>query len=86
MRHLRLDSVVGRQNVTYHCKNSHAYEDNSGRKMNFIKMMSNDNVEMHKDSHSRNQPTVLSDGCKVSQAVRFLCKLSFFMAIERLDS
>ena len=66
MRHLRLHSLSVRQNITYHCKNSHAFENAEGGKMTYLKFMSSDNVEMHKDVHKKNQPRILKDGCHVS--------------------
>ena len=68
MRHLRLDSVRVRQNVTYNCRNSHAHKNLIGKEMNFVKLMSDDKVEMHKDSHMKNKPKIISDGCNVSKS------------------
>jgi len=65
MRHLRLNSLSVRQNVTYHCKNSHAFKTADGGSKSYLKLMSSDNVEMHKDSHIKNRPKVLQDGCHV---------------------
>ena len=56
LRHLRLNSMKVRQNVTYHCKNSEAMH---------MKLMSADGIEMHLNSHKKNQPKILSDGCRV---------------------
>ena len=65
MRHLRLNSLSVRQNVTYHCKDSHAFGNADGGKRNYLKLMSSDSVEMHKDAHFKNRPKVLKDGCHV---------------------
>ena len=64
-RHIRLNSMKVRQNVTYHCRNSHAYKTSEGKEKTFVKLMSSDAVEMHNGAHKKNQPKVLSDGCKV---------------------
>ena len=74
MRHLRLNSLSVRQNVTYHCKNSHAFKTADGGSKSYLKLMSSDNVEMHKDSHIKNRPKVLQDGCHVSNTDFFLLK------------
>ena len=78
MKHLRLNSRTVRQNITYHCRNSNAYKNADGKEMTFVKFMSDDQVEMHRGSHSKNQPKVLLDGCNVSVMFQF-CFLGFFL-------
>ncbi len=65
LRHLRMNSVRVRQNVTYHCRNSHAFKESHGKDMAFIKFMNADGVEMHTDAHPVNRPKVIMDGCNV---------------------
>lgn len=64
-RHLRMNSMKVRQNITYHCRNSHAFKDAQGKEKTFVKFMSEDNVEMYNSAHFKNQPKVLFDGCNV---------------------
>lgn len=65
MRHLRMNSQRVRQNITYHCRNSHAFKNANGKEETFVKFMNDDSVEMHRGAHAKNRPKVISDGCNV---------------------
>ena len=52
-----------RQNITYHCKNSHAHTDSFGNTKPFVKVMSNDLLEVTTDSHHKNKLRVVKDEC-----------------------
>ena len=53
-----------RQNVTYHCRNSHAVKNDKGKEMTFIKLQGD--VDMTVKSHPKIRPRVIVDGCNVS--------------------
>lgn len=57
------------QNITYHCKNSHAHKDSSGRLKSYIKFLSDDNIEMTTTAGSTNRLKVLSDSCDVKDGL-----------------
>lgn len=47
--------------------------------------MSADGVEMHLNAHKKNQPKILSDGCKVSiVSLVSLASLTFFVSFTYL--
>ena len=61
---MRLNSMTVRQNITYHCKNSHAHKDAFGKTTTpYFKVMSNDFIEVSTVSNRRNQLKVLKDEC-----------------------
>ena len=60
---MRMNSDSVRQTVTYHCRNSHANLDAYGRKQTFVKIMSNDDLEIHTSSHHKHQLKALKDEC-----------------------
>jgi len=63
LRYMRLNSNLVRQNITYHCKNSHANRDSFGNESPYVKIMSNDELEIHSSSHIKNRLKVLKDEC-----------------------
>lgn len=60
---MRLNSNSVRQNITYHCRNSHAHKDSFGNETPYIKVLSNDELEIHTAGHIKNRLKVLSDEC-----------------------
>ena len=61
MRFLRLLSRRVSQNITYHCYNSLAWEDDESRT---IKLQGENEMEL--TSYDRTKPVVLKNGCKVT--------------------
>merc|ERR1712121_509173 len=53
-----------RQNITYHCRNSHAVKNDKGVDTAFIKLRG-DHSDLSINSHPRVRPTILTDGCNV---------------------
>jgi len=62
---LRMEHTHAHQNLTYHCRNSHAHQDRHGRVNNYIKILSNNDVEMTAGSNSGFHLKVVADGCSV---------------------
>ena len=60
---MRLNSDFIRQNITYHCKNSHAHKDSFGNTTPYFKILSEDDLEIHAESHIKNRLNVLKDEC-----------------------
>ena len=54
-----------RQNMTYHCKNSYAHKDKNGTIMSFIKLLTNDEMELTTTSGKRNRLNVKKDKCSM---------------------
>jgi len=67
LAHLRMEHSHAHQNMTYHCKNSHAHKDANGNERNgdntFVKVMSNDELEMTTKTNQAFHLKVVSDGC-----------------------
>jgi len=67
--HLRMEHTNAHQNMTYHCKNSHAHKDSHGQERpgdaheTFVKVMSNDDLEMTTRTSKAFHLKVVSDGC-----------------------
>ena len=69
---LRLFSRRAYQNVTYHCRNSEAWQ-----KKRSIKLLGDNDMEFHAGSASKLRPTVVSNDCQVSSSPRVpLCDIS----------
>jgi len=64
-----MNSMSVRQNITYHCKNSHAHQDSFGKTGSYFKVMSNDFIEVSTDSHHKNRLKVLKDECNKKDGV-----------------
>lgn len=63
---LRLLSTEASQNLTYHCKNSIAYMDQStGNLKKAMLLQGSNDVEIRAEGNSRFTYGVLEDGCKV---------------------
>lgn len=60
MNFLRVFSRRGYQNVTYHCRNSHAW-----RSRDSIKLVGSNEVEYHKRSPTSIRPTVALNDCNM---------------------
>lgn len=68
MTFLRLLSTEGSQNITYHCKNSIAYlDETAGNLRKALLIQGSNDVEIRAEGNSRFTYTVLKDGCTVSQ-------------------
>jgi len=65
---LRLDHAHARQNVTYNCKNSHAYRTANGGKNTFIKFLASDSQELTAFG-KRDKMVVLKDDCHMKDDV-----------------
>jgi hypothetical protein len=52
--------------VTYHCRNSLAWEDDKGNTEYSIKLKGDNDVEYHASSPRKLRPNVLIDDCKVN--------------------
>ncbi|XP_013909920.1 PREDICTED: collagen alpha-1(II) chain [Thamnophis sirtalis] len=64
MTFLRLLSSEGSQNLTYHCKNSIAYmDDTAGNLKKALLIQGSNDVEMRAEGNSRFTYTALQDGC-----------------------
>ena len=59
-------SVSGWQSVTYHCRNSVAWEDDNGNGEYSIILKGDNEVKYHALSPRKLRPNVLIDDCKVS--------------------
>lgn len=67
---LRLLSTEASQTLTYHCKNSIAYMDQStGNLKKAILLQGSNDVEIRAEGNSRFTYGVLEDGCKVRAEV-----------------
>jgi hypothetical protein len=67
LAYLRLLSSRASQNITYHCKNSIAYMDQtSGNVKKALKLMGSNEGEFKAEGNSKFTYTVLEDGCTVS--------------------
>ena len=67
MKFLRLLSMRITQNITYHCYNSRAWEEEDDRT---IKLQGDNDMEL--TSSEKTKPKVVSDNCDVSILVLFL--------------
>ena len=61
MTFLRLLSSTVRQQITYHCKNSMAFDG----KLKSINLIGENEVDIHMNSPRKYRPTLIEDGCKV---------------------
>jgi hypothetical protein len=62
---LRMEHQHAEQNMTYNCRNSHAHRDSDNGIGTYVKVMTNDDVEVSTSSRSRYNFKVVSDGCSV---------------------
>ena len=65
---LQLLSDHARQRITYHCKNSVAWPENSSNEgIKSIKMLTVNGLELHARSSNKFKPTLVGDDCAVSE-------------------
>lgn len=69
LRFLQMLSTVAWQNVTYHCLNSVAWNDEDNNNANSIKIRGDNGMEYHAMSARKFRPTVLKDECNVSMCM-----------------
>ncbi|CAB4000172.1 collagen alpha-1(I) chain-like, partial [Paramuricea clavata] len=63
IRFLQMFSAKGWQNITYHCRNSVAWNDENNSKTNSIKLRGDNGMEYHALSAKKFRPTVIKDEC-----------------------
>lgn len=69
MTFLRLLSTEASQNLTYHCKNSVAYmDDSTGNLKKAVLLQGSNDVEIRAEGNSRFTYSVMEDGCTVRLA------------------
>jgi hypothetical protein len=66
IRFLQMFSAKGWQNITYHCRNSVAWNDENNSKTNSIKLRGDNGMEYHALSAKKFRPKVIKDDCNVS--------------------
>lgn len=77
MKFLRLLSMRITQNVTYHCYNSRAWEDDNDRT---IKLQGENEMEL--TSSDKTKPKVVTNSCDVS--IYFIAHISFERATKQV--
>jgi len=63
LKFLRLSSTTVKQNITYHCRNTHAWESSSS-----IKILTNSEEELNSLTPSASKPTVLKNECTMKDS------------------
>ena len=66
IRFLQMFSAKGWQNITYHCRNSAAWNNENNNKTNSIKLRGDNGMEYHALSAKKFRPIVIKDECNVS--------------------
>ena len=67
IRFLQMFSAKGWQNITYHCRNSAAWNNENNDKTNSIKLRGDNGMEYHSLSAKKFRPIVVKDECNVSK-------------------
>jgi len=65
-KNLKVGMRFGRQNVTYHCKDSLAHRTVQGETKSFIKFLSNNNRELHTGASRSDRLNVVDDNCHMN--------------------
>jgi hypothetical protein len=65
MKFLQILSTNAWQNITYHCRNSFAWEGYEHKQSNYLKMLGDNDLEYHALSARKFRPLVVQDDCMV---------------------
>ena len=65
-------SAKGWQNITYHCRNSAAWNNENNSKTNSIKLRGDNGMEYHALSAKKFRPIVIKDECNVRMPFPYL--------------
>ena len=65
MKFLQILSTSAWQNITYHCQNSFAWENEENKQSNYLKMLGDNELEYHALNARKFRPLVVQDDCKV---------------------
>ena len=72
MKFLQMLSTNAWQNITYHCRNSFAWENDKTEQSNYLKLLGDNDLEYHALSAKKFRPVVTNDDCKVKNYFRIL--------------